>query len=153
MLPALTDGFFTTSTSWEACNMGWKWKLLSPVQLFATPWNSPGQNTGVDSLSLLQGIFPTQVSHIADGFFTSWPFRAKTNGIHERNPEQKWSRERETYSKKRILYRILYDSHTPKRVQNSLGDLWLLWKGNLNLCSFIWQASMECSWDSKPLEG
>ena len=25
-----------------------------------SPWNSPGQNTGVDSLSLLQGIFPTQ---------------------------------------------------------------------------------------------
>ena len=25
-----------------------------------TPWNSPGQNTGVGSLSLLQGIFPTQ---------------------------------------------------------------------------------------------
>ena len=24
------------------------------------PWNSPGQNTGVGSLSLLQGIFPTQ---------------------------------------------------------------------------------------------
>ena len=24
------------------------------------PWNSPGQNTGVDSRSLLQGIFPTQ---------------------------------------------------------------------------------------------
>ena len=23
-------------------------------------WNSPGQNTGVGSLSLLQGIFPTQ---------------------------------------------------------------------------------------------
>ena len=27
-----------------------------------TPWNSPGQNTGVGSLSLLQGIFPTQRS-------------------------------------------------------------------------------------------
>ena len=27
------------------------------------PWNSPGQNTGVDSLSLLQGIFPTQGSN------------------------------------------------------------------------------------------
>ena len=26
-------------------------------------WNSPGQNTGVDSLSLLQGIFPTQGSN------------------------------------------------------------------------------------------
>ena len=25
-----------------------------------TPWNSPGQNTGVGSLSLLQGIFLTQ---------------------------------------------------------------------------------------------
>ena len=28
-----------------------------------SPWNSPGQNTGVGSLSLLQGIFPTQVSN------------------------------------------------------------------------------------------
>ena len=25
-----------------------------------SPWNSPGRNTGVGSLSLLQGIFPTQ---------------------------------------------------------------------------------------------
>ena len=42
-------------------------------------WNSPGQNTGVGSLSLLQGIFPsrdrTQVSRIAGGFFTSWAIR------------------------------------------------------------------------------
>ena len=30
-----------------------------PYWLYS-PWNSPGQNTGVDSLSLLQGIFPTQ---------------------------------------------------------------------------------------------
>ena len=28
-----------------------------------SPWNSPGQNTGVGSLSLLQGIFPTQESN------------------------------------------------------------------------------------------
>ena len=38
-------------------------------------WNSPGQNTGVGSLSLLQGIFPTQGSnpglHTAGRFFTS----------------------------------------------------------------------------------
>ena len=45
-----------------------KLKSLSRVQLFATPWtiqsmNSPGQNTGVGSLSLLQGIFPTQGSN------------------------------------------------------------------------------------------
>ena len=28
-----------------------------------SPWNFPGQNTEVDSLSLLQGIFPTQGSN------------------------------------------------------------------------------------------
>ena len=29
-----------------------------------SPWNSPGQNTGVGSCSLLQGIFPTQGSNL-----------------------------------------------------------------------------------------
>ena len=41
-----------------------KWKSLSCDSLWphglSSPWNSPGQNTGVGSLSLLQGIFPTQ---------------------------------------------------------------------------------------------
>ena len=40
-----------------------------------SPWNSPGQNTGVGSLSLLQGIFPTQASCIAGRFLTSWATR------------------------------------------------------------------------------
>ena len=35
---------------------------LRPHGLYS-PWNSLGQNTGVDSLSLLQGIFPTQGSN------------------------------------------------------------------------------------------
>ena len=35
---------------------------LRPPGLYS-PWNSPGQNTGVGSLSLLQGIFPTQGSN------------------------------------------------------------------------------------------
>ena len=43
---------------------------LRPHGLYS-PWNSPGQNTGVGSLSLLQGLFPTQVSRIAGGCFTS----------------------------------------------------------------------------------
>ena len=46
-------------------NYHWKWKQFSqscptlwdPVD---SPWNSPSQNTGVGSLSLLQGIFLTQ---------------------------------------------------------------------------------------------
>ena len=37
-------------------------------------WNSAGQNTGVGSLSLLQGIFPTQELN-PGGFFTSWATR------------------------------------------------------------------------------
>ena len=32
---------------------------LPPHGLYS-PWNSPGQNTGVGNLSLFQGIFPTQ---------------------------------------------------------------------------------------------
>ena len=35
---------------------------LQPHRLYS-PWNSPGQNTGVGSLSLLQGIFLTQGSN------------------------------------------------------------------------------------------
>ena len=30
---------------------------------YYSPWNSPGQNTGVGSLSLLQGILPAQGSN------------------------------------------------------------------------------------------
>ena len=44
-----------------------------------SPWNSPGQNTGVGSLSLLQGIFPTRGSNpgLPDcrWIFTSWVTR------------------------------------------------------------------------------
>ena len=103
-----------------------KWKSLSCVQLFASPWfiqsmefsrpecwswqpfTSPGdlpnpeikprspalqadslpaepqwklRNTGVGSLSLLQGIFLTQESNrgfcIAGGFFTNWAMRGQ----------------------------------------------------------------------------
>ena len=35
---------------------------LRPHGLY-NPWNSPGQNTGMGSLSLFQGIFPTQRSN------------------------------------------------------------------------------------------
>ena len=42
-----------------------KWKSLSRVWLFLlySSWNSPGENTRVGSLSLLQGIFPSQGSN------------------------------------------------------------------------------------------
>ena len=41
----------------ESCSV-----VSDSLQLYS-PWNSPGQNTGVGSLSLLQGIFPTQGSN------------------------------------------------------------------------------------------
>ena len=34
--------------------------VCDPMDYIYSSWNSPGQNTGVGSLSLLQGIFPTQ---------------------------------------------------------------------------------------------
>ena len=51
---------------------------LWPHGLYS-PWNSPGQNTGVGSLSLLQGTFSTQglnpsLPHCS-GFLANWTIR------------------------------------------------------------------------------
>ena len=46
-----------------------------------SPWNSPGQNPGVGSLSLLQGIFPTQVSHTVGRLFTEPQGKSKSTGV------------------------------------------------------------------------
>ena len=57
-----------TSKATLAIQRGWKWSRsvvfdsLQPHGLYS-PWNSLGQKTGVGSLSLLQGIFPTQESN------------------------------------------------------------------------------------------
>ena len=49
----------TTSES-ESCSV--VLDSLWPHGLYS-PWDSPGRNTGVDNLSLLQGIFPTKGSN------------------------------------------------------------------------------------------
>ena len=64
---ALADKLLITSTTWEAPSKVPESETASrsvspalwPHGLYS-PWNSPGQNTRVGSLSLLQGIFPTQ---------------------------------------------------------------------------------------------
>ena len=52
----------------DSMDMKVKVKSLSHVRPFAidghSPWNSLGQNTGVGSLSLLQGILPIQGSNL-----------------------------------------------------------------------------------------
>ena len=57
------------------------WKLLCCVRLLVTPrtpclWNSPDQNTGVGSLSLLHRPNGSPALLV---FFTSWPTRRKSN--------------------------------------------------------------------------
>ena len=75
----------------------WKWKSLSSVQLFATPW--PGacqtplsmefsrQNTGVGNCSFSKGSSKTwdrpQVFCIAGGFFTDSATREAQNPLEE----------------------------------------------------------------------
>ena len=64
----LQDHFLQYLSDQKSESEMWKRKLLSCVRLFTilwlySPWNAPGQNTGVGSLSLLQGIFPTQRSN------------------------------------------------------------------------------------------
>ena len=44
---------------WILYQLSYQGNSKSQIVLYS-PWNSPGQNTGVHSLSLLQGIFPTQ---------------------------------------------------------------------------------------------
>ena len=58
-------GQFLKATETKNKSSEVKWKSLSHVWLFETPWtnsprNSPGQNTGVGRLFLLQRIFTTQ---------------------------------------------------------------------------------------------
>ena len=54
-------GFFTV---WAICEWVSESLLVVSDSLWPhglySPWNSPGQNTGIGSLFLLQGIFPTQ---------------------------------------------------------------------------------------------
>ena len=58
---ALAGTFYSTPES-ETENCSVMPNSLQPHGLYS-PWISPGQNTGMGSLSLLQGIFPTQESN------------------------------------------------------------------------------------------
>ena len=58
---SLIKGYPYINIEWsESCSV--VSDSLQPRRLHS-PWNSPGQNTGVGSLSLLQGIFPPQGSN------------------------------------------------------------------------------------------
>ena len=75
----------------------WKWKSLSLVQFFVIPWTVPG----ILQARILEWVaFPfsrvssqprdcTQVSCIADRFFTSWATREAQVAIQNQNWESK----------------------------------------------------------------
>ena len=46
-----------------AFHLEWSRNAFSMSHGLQSPWSSPGQNTGVGSLSLLQGVFPTHRSN------------------------------------------------------------------------------------------
>ena len=84
IIKILHNVFGTNNCEPTVSTAKWKWKSLSRVLLFATPWTIqsmefPGQNTGVGSLSLSRGSSQprdwTQVSRVAGRFFTSWATR------------------------------------------------------------------------------
>ena len=60
-------GMQVLSLVWELLSYMPQVKVISHVRLrphrLYSPWNSPGQNTGLGGLALLQGIFPTQGSN------------------------------------------------------------------------------------------
>ena len=87
------------------------------------PWNSPGQNTGVGSLSLLQGIFATQgskpgpphcrqilyqLSHKGSPRIVEWvtyPFSSRSS-----RQESNWG----LLHHRRILYKLSYEGSTTR---------------------------------------
>ena len=65
--PALQADSLPTELSGKSPKSKYSIQLSSVAQSCLTlcsPWNSPGQNTGLGSLSLLQRIFPTQGSNL-----------------------------------------------------------------------------------------
>ena len=62
MWPVLIETYCKCTTHRRIESHSIMYNSLQPHGL-SSPWNSLGQNTGVDSLSLLQEIFPTQESN------------------------------------------------------------------------------------------
>ena len=99
-----------------------------------SPWNSPGQNTGVGSLSLLQGIFSTQGSHPDLPHCRLILYQLKgslrTRGNNALNPSLEGQinapASRETRKvNSNFLYLLVYSA------LNRLDDTHLLWEANL----------------------
>ena len=123
----------------------WKWKLLSHVWLFVTPWTVVHGNLQARILEWV--AFPssrgssqprdwTQVSRIAGGFFTSWVTRqaqCTVNVLHLNHPKaipSPWSMEKLSSTNWSLV---------PKRL------------GTSALVVFSWKIRWEWDWKILPL--
>ena len=67
----------------------WSNSLRPHVTKFHSSWNSPGQNTRVDSCSLLQGIFPTQGLNPGLPHCRQIPYQLSHQGSPQNNKQEK----------------------------------------------------------------
>ena len=88
---------------------------LQPYGLYS-PWNSPGQNTAVGGLSLLQGLFPTQGSNPSLPHCRRIPYQLS----HQESPKiLQW-----------VAYSFLSESSRPRnwnRVSCIVGGFFINW--------------------------
>ena len=98
----------------------WCPTLCDPMA-YTSPWNSPGQNTGAGSLSLPQGIFPTQ--GLNPVIYLSW-IKKKTTKLFstQRLFTKTWS---PTHSLRPMTVHVSFPSNS-RHFQNKRGLL----KGN-----------------------
>ena len=97
------------------------------------PWNSPGQNTGVGSCSLLQGIFPTQGSN--PGF------------LHYRQTLYQQSHQGSPRILEGSLFLLQWIFLTQESNQGLLHCRWILYK--LSYLGIPVPPKKDLKWDSK----
>ena len=129
---------------------------LQPHELYS-PWNSPSQNTGVGSLSLLQGIFPTQgstrVPHMQVDSLPAKPSgKPKNTGVGSLSLLQRIFLTQELNCCYNNLSQTGWhktDIHSltvlQKQGAGSVGSLWRLWGGNTvhaALLAFLWKPAV-----------
>ena len=111
--------------------------LCNPVDYTYSPWNSPGQNTGVGSLAFSRGSSQprdrTQVSHIVGGFFTSWATREA----------QEWCEELTHLKRPWCWERLRAGGEGDDRG-------WDGWMGSLTQWTWVWVDSGSWWWTGRP---
>ena len=92
---------------------------LQPHGLYS-PWNSPGQKTGVGSLSLLQGILPTQGSN---------PGLLHCRWILYK-PQTKWKKKRERETNQFAVFKM---NEIIKLKKKKTGLILMWWNRSMNI--------------------